>query len=93
MSNPCSNCGSDIRACVDCDFYKGKYIEIPDKATNGDVIKAVFPDAKISELKSKYERTKIAVEWKFESIPAYYNLFYEDWWNAPYKAGDTDENN
>ena len=44
MSTPCENCGSHIRVCVDCDFYKGKYIEIPDNATNGDVIRALFPN-------------------------------------------------
>ena len=35
MSKPCENCGSDLRVCVDCDLYNGKYIEIPDNATNG----------------------------------------------------------
>ena len=43
MSTPCENCGSDLRVCVDCDLYNGKYIEIPDNATNGDVMKIVFP--------------------------------------------------
>ena len=29
MSSPCSNCGCDIRACMeyDCDIYNGQYIE------------------------------------------------------------------
>lgn len=60
--------------------------KILDGKTNGDVIKAMFPEATISKIKSKTEQTKIAVEWHFEDIPFYYNLFYEDWWNAPYKA-------
>lgn len=64
---------------------KGKNIFIPEGATNGDVIKAMFPKATISKIKSKTEQTKIAVEWHFEDIPSYYNLFYEDWWNAKYK--------
>lgn len=58
---------------------------IPKDATNGDVIKAVFPNATISRIKSETERTKIAVEWHFADIPSYYNLFYEDWWNTKYE--------
>ena len=27
MSSPCSNCGSDFKVCIECDFYNGKYIE------------------------------------------------------------------
>ena len=42
MSTPCENCGSDLRVCVDCDLYNGKYIEIPDNATNGDVFTEIF---------------------------------------------------
>lgn len=63
---------------------------IPDNATNGDMIKALFPNAKISLLKSETEKAKVAVEWGFEPLPSYYNLFYEDWWNAPYKRGETE---
>lgn len=32
MSNPCGNCGCDIRVCKDCDIYNGKYY------TNDEVI-------------------------------------------------------
>ena len=75
--------------------YVARYVEkgklIPSNATNGDVIKAMFPDATISELKSKHERTKVAVEWGFEAIPSYYNLFYQEWWNASYKTESEDE--
>ena len=60
-------------------------ILIPKGATNGDMIKAMFPNAEISLLKSEHEKTKVAVEWKFEPLPNYYNLFFEDWWNAPYR--------
>ena len=60
-------------------------IVIPENATNGDVIKAMFPNAKISLIRSQTEKTKVAVEWGFEPLPSYYNLFYEEWWNAPYK--------
>lgn len=57
--------------------------------TNGEKIKTMFPNAEISIVKSNYGRTKVAVDWKFEQIPSYYNLFYEDWWNAEYKEPTT----
>jgi len=60
--------------------------------TNGEKIKEIFPDAEISIVKSKHEHTKVAVDWKFEQIPSYYNLFYEDWWNAEYKEPTTKNN-
>ena len=53
--------------------------------TNGEKIQQIFPDAEISIMKFNYGRTKVAVDWKFEQIPSYYNLFYEEWWNAEYK--------
>ena len=57
--------------------------------TNGEKIQQMFPNAEICIMKSNYERTKVAVDWKFEQIPSYYNLFYEDWWNAEYKEPTT----
>ena len=38
--------------------------------TNGEKIKEIFPNAEISIIKSKsiYERTKVAVDWKFEHL-------------------------
>ena len=59
---------------------------ISNNATNGDVIKTMFPNATISILKSEHEKTKVAVEWNFKPLSSYYNLFYEEWWNAPYKT-------
>lgn len=49
--------------------------------TNGDVIKALFPDG------SQVKGASIYVMNDNKS-----NIFYDfDWWNALYKAGDTDE--
>lgn len=83
MSSPCSNCDSDIRVCTDCDFYKGKYIRMPDNATNGDVIKAMFPNL------------KTGADPYIPSVDIYVGgilMMRVDryWWNAPYKAGDTE---
>lgn len=58
---------------------------LPDNPTNGDMIKAMFPSATIEILKSDVEKTMVCVTWNFKDIPSYYNRFYEDWWNAPYK--------
>lgn len=53
-------------------------INIPEGATNGDVIKAVFPNYECRE----YQSYVIIVT-------PYGNIsFWKDWWNEPYKAGE-----
>ena len=54
--------------------------EIPDNATNGDVIKAMFPDFEYVE-----REYLIIVKDGF-----YQKEFSIEWWNAPYKRGDED---
>ena len=60
----------------------GNSIFFPDNATNGDLIKAMFPNA----LRSDYfenDTTIIYLQDENESemvVP-------EDWWNAPYQKG------
>lgn len=55
---------------------------LPDNATNGDMIKALFPDSELHK-ESDYAYLTISK-----------GVYLEDrdgtWWNAPYKAGDTD---
>ena len=55
-------------------------IVIPDNATNGDVIKALFPNEELFE--QGYAST-------------YYGCmrFDTDWWNAPYKELNNETNN
>ena len=54
---------------------------IPDNATNGDVIKAMFPEG---EYRANQPIAKFAIDgWCYE--------FVYDWWNAPYQKGGTDE--
>ena len=55
-------------------------IPIPDNATNGDVIKALFPT-----IKTKEYHTFIRVIDGEE----YCSINY-DWWNSPYKKGETE---
>lgn len=74
MSSPCSNCGSDLRVYVDCDVYNGKYIEIPDGVTNGDLINKMFP---------KLSKTGVVMLDDLENIIA--TNINIHWWNEPYK--------
>lgn len=62
---------------------------LPDNVTNGDMIKAIFPYAKTWEEKGDkpFEdvmRFDVAEDKTLE-------CFDLEWWNEPYKAGDTDE--
>lgn len=53
---------------------------IPDNATNGDVIKAMFPKAYVDE--NRYETPFIDVTYEGEV-----KSFSETWWNSPYQKG------
>jgi len=57
-----------------------KGVAIPESATNGDVIKAMFPDVKIRWI----TQTKIGVT--FINNQDYITEFDAKWWNAPYKG-------
>ena len=62
---------------------------LPDNATNGDMIKAIFPYAKTWEEKGDkpfedVKRFDVAEDKTLE-------CFDLEWWNALYKVGDTDE--
>ena len=58
-------------------------IPIPCNATNGDVIKTLFPDG------SQVKGASIYIMDDNKS-----NVFYDfDWWNAPYKTDKEEENN
>jgi hypothetical protein len=57
-------------------------ISIPEGATNGDVIKAMFPAAKVNNTKYSYVvEVKLPYHSKYDTGL----LFDKDWWNAPYK--------
>lgn len=78
MSTPCENCGSHIRVCADCDLNKGKYIEIPDNATNGEIMQMMFPDGVTAKF-ATFMRFVVGED-------EYINCAY-DWWDAPYQKG------
>jgi hypothetical protein len=63
-------------------------ISIPEGATNGDMIKAMFPDAKVNNTKYSYVvEVKLPYHSKYDTGL----LFDKDWWNAPYKKEVEDE--
>ena len=62
---------------------------IPEGATNGDMIKAMFPNCK--DWKARFEDNDGEVyEVHFVQLPnsMTVNKYEESWWNAPYKRGD-----
>ena len=64
---------------------KGKNIFIHENATNGDVIKAVFPNTNI-EYWAEYSTYN--VEFPNDNDVKHFSY---DWWNAPYKAESEDK--
>ena len=52
---------------------------IPDDATNGDVIKAMFPNIEVEE---QGKDLFIVFNMDIQGTP-----FYKTWWNAPYQKG------
>lgn len=56
-------------------------MNIPNNATNGDVIKALFPN-----VKSKHGL--VFVNFSLDKVVG--STVTKEWWSTPYKAGDTD---
>ena len=55
-------------------------LTIPNNPTNGDMIKAMFPNIHIEE-GSKY----VLLESEYDNV-----AIWNSWWNAPYKKGGKD---
>lgn len=55
-------------------------IVIPDGATNGDVIKAIFPNVKTRDNSDDF------ITYTFDDIVGI--TIEKAWWNAPYKKGE-----
>lgn len=62
----------------------GTNIFIPEDATNGDVIKAVFPKSKTVQLTNM----TIAVWYEVIGDCGKWVNYQIDWWNAKYKGGE-----
>lgn len=81
--------GRTLREWIDL-MASGYCVVLPDRATNGDVIKALFPNVETNEFAiTIHATTKVECNGVKGGIS--YD-FWKEWWNAPYKAGDTDGN-
>lgn len=58
--------------CNDVLDVLSRCVEIPDNATNGDVLKALFPNERIGHCEDCTDLGDIAT-------------FDDEWWNSPYK--------
>ncbi len=58
-------------------YEKVDFIEIPDNATNGDVVKAVFPQFEVFVMGDNQQVTLLCGEMRMD--------FSKDWWNSPYR--------
>lgn len=59
----------------------------PDNATNGDVIKTMFPNAYFEEYEDEIRH--VIIMWDNTEDVEWSNTFDFDWWNAPYKGVTT----
>ena len=80
--NICEKCGADLKECSDCDLSNNKIIVIPENATNGDMIKALFPNAKTFEIESDKSGKVISYGIWLDDDQYYFDT---SWWNASYK--------
>ena len=66
---------------------------IQDNASNGDVIKAMFPDAEIRFLTTLSGIHTVAVDFMDNMLDQSYCMytFNFDWWNAPYQKENKNE--
>ena len=53
-------------------------VPLPEQATNGDMIKAMFPNVEVKEKNNGYE--------VYFGIGTAIQFFNHQWWNAPYSA-------
>ena len=64
-------------------------IPLPDNATNGDVLKAMFPNIITDEFATTIHATTKVVSNGVKGSISY--DFWKDWWNASYKAESESE--
>lgn len=66
-------------------------IPIPNNATNGDMIKALFPTCKFDNAlpftDGRWETVEFETDSKYKPTQL---RTYDNWWNSPYKRGDTE---
>ena len=60
-----------------------------DGPTNGDIIKAMFPNVEIEEITGSFDKDKILGYRTW--LGGHSQDYFLDWWNAPYKAESEDK--
>lgn len=75
--------GRTLKEWIDL-MASGKLVVTPDNATNGDVIRLIFPFAKARWI------TQSRIGITITKNQDYIIEFDLKWWDAKYKAGDTD---
>ena len=66
------------------DSYICKYFHLFENATNGDVIKSMFPQAFFDDYVNQWDEV--------ESVVMNNEIYFDiDWWNAPYKTSQENE--
>ena len=100
LCNSCTNIGYEFQSGIvrtKCAFYMplhmepdncGNYVvmsSIPKGTTNGDMIKALFPNLEYA-IEEELENATMFVFTQSEC--AFYTSFDLNWWNAPYKRGN-----
>lgn len=70
---------------------------LPQNVTNGDIIRLMFPDAEVKYLKklSGINSYRVrGIDGLCDNDGTWLSVthqFYEDWWNAPYKGRESEE--
>lgn len=77
----------DIPNVGDYDINIYNAIIIPRGATNGNIIKAMFPNEVFKEISEYIEGQQVVSIFGKKSCMC----FDVDWWNAPYKRGNENE--
>lgn len=68
----------------DYDITTHNAIIVPKNATNGDMIKAMFPNAEIKEIIGSFDKDKLLGYRTW--LGGRSQDYLLDWWNAPYNA-------
>ena len=63
------------------EYENRDFVEIPKGMTNGEVIKALFPNVKVHEYTEKVVLNGLGNEFQIQSMA------WKNWWNAPYQKG------
>ncbi len=80
---------NSMEVCITQGELDKEYIHIPNNATNGDMIKTLFPHISVKDNCQKYYSVDIENLSKDNSLNTI--GFRKEWWDAPYKAKSEDK--